>query len=156
MNSKTAYMREWRKRNPERSREIQKRYCIKNKITVDNMKRIYYQENKTLILAKASAYRKANPDKTRTQCVQYGLNRRMQLRNTLLAHYGGNECSRCGFNDTRGLHLHHINGDGNATRRGHKWNSYFESVIKDDFKEQLEVLCANCHAIETWHTKFGR
>jgi 5-methylcytosine-specific restriction endonuclease McrA len=62
----------------------------------------------------------------------YG-NGNYQYRRRAFRHYGA-KCNRCGYSENvKALQVHHK--DGNH-QNGHI--------------ENLEVLCANCHAIETW------
>ena len=79
--------------------------------------------------------------------------KRMQERKKELIDYLGGCCKLCGNNDIRVLDIHHKNSTlkkrpphlhytvGNRLR---EW---------DKNKENLELLCANCHRIHTWEKR---
>ena len=75
--------------------------------------------------------------------------RNKELKGRVVSHYtnGLNACTRCGFNDIRALCLHHTNGDGKQHRDG-ATVSLYRQVEQEAYPHGLEVLCANCHAIE--------
>lgn len=71
----------------------------------------------------------------------------------------GQRCSKCGWNeDSRALHVDHVNGGGNQDRkkRGHCPQSLFRDINENPGKYQL--LCANCNWIKRHEEKemFGR
>jgi|SRR5665647_1298028 len=91
------------------------------------------------------AYRLKHPDYySREKEIMNKKNREIKQR--VFNHYGLS-CNRCGFDDLRCLQLHHINGGGNKHREG-LTGSFYRSIEKGEYPEGLEVLCANCHAIE--------
>ena len=62
----------------------------------------------------------------------------------------GNKCIECGNEDLRVLQVDHVDGGGHAHRKASGSSiKYWMSVMKDLSPYQL--LCANCHAIKTWH-----
>lgn len=76
------------------------------------------------------------------------LDRDRKHRLDCLIHYGGNppKCARCGYSDIRSLCIDHIKGGGNKERRGH---GRFERIlVKKNFPEGYQVLCANCNIIK--------
>ena len=60
-------------------------------------------------------------------------------------------CSKCGYNShSAALQLHHTKPL--ASHKAPRIGDYYQSS-KETFKKQLakvEVLCSNCHAIESW------
>ena len=74
---------------------------------------------------------------------------RVSLRLKVLVHYGGNppKCACCGENHTEFLEVDHIHGDGRKQRRKLRkvYGNFYNWIIKNDFPEGLQVLCANCN-----------
>ena len=76
---------------------------------------------------------------------------RAKLRRQAIAAMGGC-CERCGFADQRALQFHHRT----AVRRGrnglhkssHSAEKSYRAVMRGE-AAKLELLCANCHQIET-------
>ncbi len=60
----------------------------------------------------------------------------------------GGICCRCGCDDIRCLEIDHIipvNGD-----RSVYGAKLYRSIVNGGSRENLQVLCANCHAIKTY------
>ncbi len=68
----------------------------------------------------------------------------------------GGKCSRCGMDDFRCLDIHHIDP---SRKQRPKDGSYTMSRRLKDWSanpDNLELLCANCHRLETWEQRgFG-
>ena len=77
--------------------------------------------------------------------------RRRQLRLEVLALYGG-KCACCGESDARVLTFVHVNGGGGEERRlpGTK-SSGFLYALKREHREDIQILCANCHQAKTYY-----
>lgn len=61
----------------------------------------------------------------------------------------GNSCVICGNADKRILQFDHINGGGNKNKSG--WGRrklYLDIIYKR--RNDVQILCANCHSIKTW------
>jgi hypothetical protein len=75
----------------------------------------------------------------------------------IIAGKGNVKCRQCGFSDIRALQINHINYDGAAERRktgilgGYALSNMI--VRGKRKKDDLEILCANCHSIVTMETK---
>jgi hypothetical protein len=85
--------------------------------------------------------------------------RRGRNRKTVVAAYGG-KCTLCEENDIRCLSLDHINNDGAQDRKrenGKKMGSIafyaklYKEVESGILREDLELLCFNCHARKDLH-----
>ena len=61
----------------------------------------------------------------------------------------GDECRECENSDHRVLQIDHINGGGRAERMKTSSLPFFRKVIANT--DGYQLLCANCHAIKTWH-----
>jgi predicted restriction endonuclease len=73
-----------------------------------------------------------------------------QVRNQVITILGG-KCAMCGFNDTRALHIDHINGGG--TKENHKFGPQrYVNYVKTNC-EGLQLLCANCNMIKKAENK---
>ena len=62
----------------------------------------------------------------------------------------GGSCARCGLSDSRALQVHHRNGGGGAQRKSLGWRYHYRlaRLSPSALREEFELLCANCHAIE--------
>lgn len=72
-----------------------------------------------------------------------------QFRAKILAAYGG-FCKCCGESIPEFLELHHKNNDGHAHRKeiGANSESLYRWLVKNNFPDTMELICANCHAAE--------
>ena len=68
---------------------------------------------------------------------------------SLLKELGG-KCVRCGIDDIRVLDIHHIDPSKKVTpeKRVYNWTRRFKDWEAN--KGNLEILCSNCHRIQTW------
>ena len=69
-----------------------------------------------------------------------------KLREQLFSKLGYSSCKNCGIDDKRVLEFHHL--DRSLKKKGNnrsipKYKRYLEEV------DNLQILCANCHAVET-------
>ena len=69
----------------------------------------------------------------------------------------GGCCKHCGNTDLRVLEIEHTKNDGGYWRKKQGHRPHLKR-IRDDLREGhntyfVEALCANCHAIKTWHSK---
>jgi hypothetical protein len=77
---------------------------------------------------------------------------REKLRTTVFEHYG-NKCACCGEHRMTMLHIDHIEGGGNehraqisnGKRRSASGSETYRWIIKNDFPDTLQILCANCN-----------
>jgi hypothetical protein len=60
----------------------------------------------------------------------------------------GGKCSKCGNTDVRVLDLNHIDRRLKTRVKHYSWTKRLGQWEND--KENLELLCANCHRINTW------
>lgn len=61
----------------------------------------------------------------------------------------GRECQACGFDDLRALQFDHVNGGGGKERSMLDRIKMFKAVA-DGTRTDIQLLCANCHAIKTY------
>jgi hypothetical protein len=112
----------WRKAHKEHLREYARKWREKNRI---------YDNGRTALS------RRRNTRKLRRD----------------IAKLLGNKCQRCGMNDERTFNFHHKDKNGHEHRRGQGPNTaYYRSMIEmiKNSPGSIELLCANCHAIEHW------
>jgi hypothetical protein len=76
---------------------------------------------------------------------RYNRRLRRRLRVAALKLYGG-KCEHCGFDDERALQFDHVVPVAVA---GAKRTSHADVLAGKMAKEELQLLCANCHAIKT-------
>lgn len=74
------------------------------------------------------------------------------LRKKLYEYFATHPCEHCGFTNPFALHFHHKSEKfmniSQMVQRGHAWERIQTEIDK------CQVLCANCHAIET-ASEFG-
>jgi len=64
----------------------------------------------------------------------------------------GGACVQCGNADIRALEIDHVNGGGIAERKRVQYYSFYVTVPT---RHDLQILCANCHAIKDWERRHG-
>lgn len=141
----------------------------------------YYEQNKEAILARRREnyaanreerrkyqreWSRANKEKVKGYISKYTLeqkrrwniNGRRKVKLEVIEAYGG-RCVCCGEDRFMVLQMHHVNGDGAEHRReiGLPGGYVFYSWLKKQGfpKEGYELLCCNCHAVETWRKLTG-
>ena len=91
---------------------------------------------------------KNDPAKIRASVIR----RSRFLKQTIIEAYGG-ECVECSEKRIPCLELHHINNNGAEHRRqigqsNRKGGTeFYRWVISNNFPPDLQLLCANCHAV---------
>ncbi len=106
-----------------------------------------YQSRK-IAMKKYTQTRKGKTANLRAQKV-FNLRQRGRLFNLL----GGHKCAKCGFDDFRVLQLDHINGKGGIEIKIYGGTNPMISYYlkhKEEAKEKLQVLCANCNWIKRY------
>ena len=76
--------------------------------------------------------------------------RRLKLKKLRIIKKLGGKCSKCGIDDVRVLDINHK--DMAWKGRLKSLNLFFrmKDWLKNLAKNNLELLCANCHRIYTW------
>ena len=62
----------------------------------------------------------------------------------------GGKCIKCGINDERVLDIDHIDANKKIKVPKHKYTMSSRLVAWNKEKNNLRILCANCHRIRTW------
>lgn len=57
----------------------------------------------------------------------------------------GNQCQCCGETEVSFLQFHHMNGRDETNRRV-SGARFFRQLARDNYPNDIELLCANCHA----------
>lgn len=71
-----------------------------------------------------------------------------KLKQMVFEHYG-KKCVCCGEAHFPYLQLDHINNDGFIHRKNLGSQNYWLNIIKSDYPNTLQILCANCHYAKT-------
>ncbi len=114
----------------------------------------YYRKYRERLLKKTQDYRKKNPN----HITQYARKYRRQLKETVLATYGG-KCAICGETHIECLTIDHSFNDGaewrrsfldkksNRDRTGNHGQSFYHFLRANNFPKDLglRVLCWNCN-----------
>jgi len=156
---RNANGREWVKRNPEKHREIQRRYRERNRLKC----RGYYLRNRQRILARSKAWRERNKqwvlvhdrarhwaDRERNAAQQRA--RVTNVRLMVMMHYSPDlRCQRCGFSDIRALSIDHVKGGGTRLRRVQGTGSNLARwLMKNNYPAGYQVLCMNCQFVKRY------
>lgn len=153
------YHKEYYQKNKEQIRKKSREWYLRNKERARLRNREYYLKNREKILKRCKKYREENQDKILEywKANRERINERVRIfrekrRLACLTHYGGDppKCACCGESEIKFLMLDHINNDGNVQRRrlfGENKSSgrFYSWLIKNNFPEGYQVLCANCN-----------
>jgi len=147
------YIKKWRKKNPEREKEIQKKsnsnrdyqkwYHNKKKNDPEFIKKRkeYYKNNREYFRQKSrECYIKT---KSKVQ-------ERWQAKRLLVLKHYGAKCQCCGENHIEFLAIDHINNDGYIHRKTLKTNIY-DWLIKNNYPDGFQVLCHNCNLAKAFY-----
>ncbi|SRR6266700_4591282 len=125
------YSRAWRKANRDRKNAAQRDYRQQNKDHIREQDRTWRDTREGQRKREAEAAKR-----------QYA-----RLKQGAIIMLGG-ICVRCGWNDIRCLEIDHIIPvRGDRSLYGIK---LYRSIVTGGSTENLQVLCANCHAIKTY------
>lgn len=105
--------------------------------------RDYHTKNRVHIVAKATEWNKANPEKRRKNALNYYY----RLQDAVILAYGGYRCSWCGIDDPICLSIDHVNNDGAEQRKRLKkaGASLYKWLSDEGFPPGYAVLCMNCN-----------
>lgn len=137
----TEYAREWRARNPERSRATQRK-SIENRTEHDKAlarerNKRYRENNKERI--------KANYESRKPQLNERRKERTRKIKDIILEHYGA-VCVCCGENIKEFLTIDHKNGGGCKHREEIGFGYvFYKWVVDNGFPEDLQIMCMNCN-----------
>ena len=150
-------MREWRKKNPEREKELQRQgnerrkkyfadYFQKNKERVREQRQQHYLQNKDYYRQKAREHYERN----RERILREGREERLEV----VKAYGG-KCICCGETEIKFLALDHKNNDGARHRKeiGLWGGKMYRWAKKNNYPNLLQVLCHNCNLAKAFHGK---
>ena len=102
------------------------RWVSKNREQNKSTGKIWYQKNRS---------KRRVQERTRTKL----------LKDAVFNHYG-NACGCCGERERLFLAIDHKNNDGAAERRvGIVYATLYRKIIKENFPDRYQVLCANCN-----------
>lgn len=112
--------------------------CIKTR----NHRR--YIENKVSILAKSKLWKKENQKRYRSQQDDYRRQKRAELKQQVLTHYGAC-CACCGEREILFLTIDHIHGNGGLHRRQIGKTDMWKWLAQNDYPDGFQILCYNCN-----------
>ena len=146
------YMKRWRKENPgkEKIKTYQERlkyhreYNRKNADKLRKRKREYYLEHKEYFKQKSRECYLRTKEKVQE--------RWRTLRLKVLNHYGA-KCQCCGETQYEFLAIDHKNNDGNVQRKSLKTSTMYRYIIKNNYPDNLQVLCHNCNLAKAFYGK---
>ena len=90
---RTQYMREWRKKNPEKLKEYRRNYRQKNRDRLIKAGREDYKKNREKRIIAMKDYYKRNRDRHR----EYYWNLFLQWLSIIKEHFGEIKCQKCGY-----------------------------------------------------------
>jgi len=126
---------EWNKRHPDAVKRKQKKWREKNREKLKEYGRIHTQRRMERYRLDED-YRRRYLEKRKLHLEK--------IRLEIIRGLGG-RCRRCGTSDTRVLQVHH--SSLKDTPRGWASRIYALRYQLNEGKDNLELLCANCHII---------
>jgi hypothetical protein len=85
------------------------------------------------------------------KCITLNKIKYIKKRNAIFKAYG-NKCKICGTDIQEFLQIDHIDGGGNKHRRSLSM-SFYDWLIKNNFPNGFQILCANCNQEKHQHRK---
>lgn len=129
VNKRAEYHKEWREKNKERKKAVDK---------------AWYETNKERCKINRKKYNQKNKEKNRL----YNQKRRQDNYARYYQFMQDKKCNRCNYSDYRALVWHHIDPTNKTSdisdivRAGRSWDLILLEISK------CECLCQNCHHIE--------
>lgn len=102
--------------------------------------------------------KKQRPESSKLREKEYRARQFKEWRTKTIEALGG-KCVQCGFADERALQIDHINGGGQTDRKkrgfnsGYNYTFYRQILSEPTFKENYQLLCANCNWIKRSENK---
>lgn len=126
----------------ETPEEHRARLDHKNKLRIENARKRGVQPKPP---------KRSKEEKT-SRKVAWAKEKRLRNRLEFFARYGG-KCACCGTTDYRWLTVHHIHKNGGIERAQQKsnWNNRHAMMLKEPFRDDLELLCYNCHLARDYY-----
>ncbi|MBW3636341.1 MAG: hypothetical protein KY445_07740 [Armatimonadetes bacterium] len=158
-----AYFKEYSEKNREtKAAKAKLRYDALRKNQPDRRPQAWAKDGKCLNCGRSED---ATPD---LHCSEPKHLRRIELRRiaqrrtapiksrrariALIELHGG-KCIGCGFSDFRALSFHHVASDGKSHRQSCGSPSRYYKEIAAMPPTEIQLLCANCHAITTYEER---
>ena len=112
--------------------------------------RDWYSKNKEKAIARSTAWRKKNKDRSN----ELQRKRLARVRLEVLSWYakGIPECACCGEKEDQFLSIDHINGRTKEEKKRMGYNLYCY-LIKNPIDPNLQVLCHNCNLAKGFYGK---
>lgn len=142
----TENRRKWQIENREKVRAKNRAHYAKNKEHYSEYHKKHYLENKEEINRKNSLNYYKNKPAYRARVKKTRHSQRLKV----LTHYtnGALTCKFCGFSDVRALCVDHVNNDGARDRENMTGSGIYAHIIRQNFPDTYQVLCANCNQIK--------
>ena len=112
----------------------------------------YYTKHPQGFKDRQKTYRKTHPD--------YFKEKLLKLKLKVFLHYsnGTMKCKYCGESHIECLQIDHINNNGSQERKLFKKlrisissNGFYYWLIRNNFPEGYQILCANCNIFKRFH-----
>jgi hypothetical protein len=150
-----SYMKQWKTRNPERQKELEKGVRERRKADPVRMAKYReYQRKYQRMLREKYAdrlrdKRRAKYHENAEKLLQRVRDENARVKKEVFAHYG-NKCACCGIDEMVFLTMDHIYGDGAAHRgRGVKrvgsGTALYRWLRRHNYPDGFQVLCFNCN-----------
>jgi hypothetical protein len=134
-------------KTPETKLEANRQYRARN---AEKLRAYYKARGKTPEeKARRKAYKEANRAKVLASLRASSRKFRVQLRQSIIAHFGG-KCVRCGFADWRALQIDHVKGGGSKERKSSTNNHQLYKGMLKAPPGTYQLLCANCNQIKRY------
>jgi len=148
------WSKEWREKNPERSKEINRRSSLKNREKRNNYQNSQYKENPEGRINRMQEWRRKNPEKykasfkrDRERLAEWIKENYSNWKQEVIKHYtkGKNCCECCGFSDQRFLTIDHIVPRSKTKEPRMGGSSLYKYILNRNFPSGYQILCYNCN-----------
>lgn len=166
ITSKKEYLREWRKKNPDKNKIYVKKYyqthpltdeqkshrreCRRKYRQIPGVKEQQKTKHKEWCIKnynKRSNYHKEYWVTNKESKKIYRKNWSLTLKLKIYNHYSNNDikCNCCGENMIEFLSIDHINNDGATERKKFSNSTFYTYIVKNNFPSGYQILCMNCN-----------
>lgn len=139
------YGRDWRKKNPKKSREASRRWREKNKKKIKDYDHERHLKNKNEVNQRCREYHHEHRGYILSRKAKNYWMAKFELFQVL-----GGKCIHCGETDWKCLQIDHIHGGGSGNKKGkrpERNTTYFKKVLAEITagSKDYQLLCANCN-----------
>jgi hypothetical protein len=136
---KREYMRKYRKANPEKISEINKKKYAKNPEKYKQMRKDFRKNNLEKVKFQERKYSESHREEK--------IKKYSDSKYDIFSKYseGKPKCACCGEEEMYFLTIDHIEGRAKWGHEGYTSGKLYRFLIKNDYPKGFQVLCMNCN-----------